>query len=70
MELRDSRVPAGKMGSASGEAGMCSSSWKNLRMALASSKSPGEPARCGWLAYAFEVVRALSWLGTDLRKRR
>jgi hypothetical protein len=63
--LRDSGVPAGKMGSVGG-AGMLKWVWKSWRIVLASEKSSDEPARCGCVAYSREADTALSGFGIEL----
>ena len=63
--LRDSCVPAAKIGSLAGGC-MPNSVWKRLRITLASEKSSSEPARWGCVAYALEAESALSELGVEL----
>jgi len=64
--LRDSDVPAENTGRVEGTE-MPSSAWRRERTSTAVLKSPGEPARCGVVAYWREAARALAGLGTVLQ---
>jgi hypothetical protein len=63
--MRDSAVPAEKIGSSAG-GWMPNSVWKRLRMTLTSEKSSSEPARWGCVAYFLDAESALSELGVEL----
>ena len=65
---RDSGEPAGYTGTSEG-AEIPNSSWKSLRMTVASVKSSMPPAIWGWVAYWRDAASAEAGSGTELRGR-